>query len=71
MDKVDPYVPGRSCVVNSSGDLFFEYEARCFINQRCTIIKRTKAGLVRVSLVSDPKRMISLAQSNVDLVEEL
>ena len=55
------------CKVNNKGDLFMNFEARPFIGSDCTIIKRTKSGLIQVFLNSNPKIMISVAQQNIDL----
>ena len=64
------YFAGASCIVNSSGDLFMVSSYRPFINKECTIIKRTKAGLIQVYLNSDPKRTVSVPQSNITLKGE-
>jgi len=59
------------CSVNNGGDLFFYSSMRPFIGKECTIIKRTKSGLIQVSLNSNPKKTASVAQSNITLEGEL
>lgn len=46
----------------------FDGDARPFIHQQCTIVKRTKSGLVQVSLDADPKQKYSFAQANIDVL---
>lgn len=62
------YKGGELCKVNSDGDLYFEYETRVFIGQECTIIKKTKSGLIQVRLNSNPKKVYSVPQQNIDLI---
>ncbi len=62
----EQYKPGALCVINGLGDLYMEYEARPFIDKQCTVVKRTKGGLIEVEL--DGKRY-SFAQRNVDLCQ--
>lgn len=57
--------PGEECTLNRSFDLFMEHEARAFIDARCVVVKRTKAGLVQVSLKSDPSKTYSAPLRNV------
>lgn len=59
--------PGARCVINSSGDLYMDYDARPFIDQPCEVVKITKAGLVMVRLLADPKKVMSFAKRNVDV----
>jgi len=54
--------------INGSGDLAMESEARKFIDEHCVTIKQTKAGLVQVYLLSNPKKRISVPKSNVGVV---
>ena len=59
------YKPGMKCIVNNGGDLYMWYEARPFIGKECTIIKRTRSGLIQVSLNSNPKLTLSVGQTNI------
>lgn len=61
----DQIVPGLRCTVTRDHDLWFEYEARAFIDQRCVIKKITKAGLVQIMLEDNPKRTYSAPKSNI------
>lgn len=58
-------IKGLRCTVNGKGDLFVLHEAREFIDEECTIIKRTKAGLIQVCLKDKPKRTYSVPQKNI------
>lgn len=61
----------KECIVNGSGDLAMRLEAREFINQRCVILKKTRAGLFMVALKSNTKHIISLPLYNIDIDEEV
>lgn len=63
----DRYATGVRCTVNGLSDLFFDVEARDFIGQPCTVVKRTKAGLIQVALVDQPLKTYSVPQRNVDI----
>lgn len=65
---LDALLPGVKVVINGRRNSMFDGDARPFIYQRCTIVKRTKAGLVQVSLDADPKRTYSFAQDNIDVL---
>lgn len=58
---------GDKCTINGYGDLYMEVEARPFIGQPCEIVKITKAGLIMVRLIVNPKMVYSFARRNVDL----
>ena len=62
---LDKYQPGRDCTLDRTGDLYCEYESREFIGEPCTIVKRTKAGLIQVALKKDPKKTYSAPQKNI------
>jgi hypothetical protein len=57
----------KQCIVNSKDDLYALYEAREFIDKQCSIIKKTKSGLIQVSLNSNPKKLLSVSQKNITL----
>ena len=58
------------CTINNDQDLWVESDARPFIGERCKVIKRTRAGLIQVALVSNPKEVYSFPQRNVDIEPE-
>ena len=49
-------VPGTRCTLNRQDGIFMDFEAREFIGATCVVVKRTKAGLIKVALESDFKR---------------
>ena len=65
-EQMKEYQPGRSCIVNGSGDLACEPELGKYIGELCTIVKVTKHGLVQLKL-PDCCETISLPKRNVDL----
>ena len=65
-EQMKEYQPGRSCIVNGSGDLAFEHETRNYIGNLCFIVKVTKHGLVQVRK-ADCSGTISVPKRNVDL----
>ena len=62
------FSPGAKCKVNGRGDLGIDSNARRFIGQTCTIIRRTKSGLIQVHLSDDEKATLSVPQSNIDFL---
>ena len=61
------FVPGKSCTINTSGDIYMDYDARPFIGSDCHIVKRTKGGRILVALAERPSMQYSFAQKNVNL----
>jgi len=64
---ITPYSTGHICTVNGKNDLYMDYAARPFIGMKCIILKQTKAGLISVALLSNPKKIYSFPQRNIDL----
>lgn len=48
--KAEDIVIGGTYSINGNGDLFFEGEARPFINEDVTVLKRCKGGKYQVQL---------------------
>ena len=67
--KNDKYIPGASCTVNASGDLFMMVDARAFIGNPCRIIKRTRSGKILLCLIGKEQWTLSVGQRNVDLMD--
>lgn len=67
---MDKYESGRLCVIAGRSDLAFSFGARKFIDQKCVIVKRTKSGLIQVSLLIDPRKVMSFPQNNIDLLPD-
>lgn len=59
-----PFVKGQRVRINSRGDLYMSYEARPFIGQEVTIVRRQKGGKWRVRL--DDGREMAFAERNID-----
>lgn len=57
---------GSEHYVNGLGDLYFDRESRPFIRQRVVVLKKTKAGLYQIALISDRKKTYSLPKRNLD-----
>ena len=58
---------GDKCTINQSGDIYMTYETRPFLGEPCEIVKVTKAGLIMVRLLANPKLTYSFPKRNVDL----
>lgn len=65
--KPDEIIPGSHCIINEGKDLYFYVENRPFINQKCEIIKKTKAGLYQVKLLDGTDRTMSFPKYNIDI----
>lgn len=61
--------PGTLCTINNKGDLAQNAPCSDFIGQPCEVVKRTKAGLIEVRLIRNPKRVMSFAPRNVEVME--
>lgn len=62
-------ITGKTCVVNSDGDLFMDEGARPFIGKECAVIKALKSGLIQVALKGNPKMLYNLPKRNLDFIE--
>ena len=59
---------GDKCTVNPSGDIGIDQYIRLhFIDQDCLIVKKCKSGLIQVCLAADPKKVISVPETNISL----
>lgn len=65
---MNKYTQGKECVINGKGDLAMVFEARPFIGEKCTIVKKTKAGLIHV--VNASGQFYSFPQRNIELKDE-
>lgn len=59
--------PSTKCTVNKGRDNFMCGELRPFMGTKCTVIRKTKAGLYLISLDADPKKIESVARRSIDL----
>jgi hypothetical protein len=59
---------GQVVRVNSSGDLYMEYEARPYIGQEVTVVGRCRSGLYMVQLGDNQKSRRTFAKRNLDPV---
>jgi hypothetical protein len=56
---------GDVCMVSGRGDAGIDPDARPFFREPCLFVKRTKAGLMQVSLQSDPRKLYSFPSRNI------
>lgn len=64
------FEPGTKCTINTRQPMY-DITWRPWVDQPCVIVKRTKAGLIQVAKISDPKATVSVPQENITTTNDL